>query len=111
MSKPIDERPLLAAGESWEATAMVNSETGALGVALVDGASADVDIHVDARVSQDFPDFSEDFIPAATQQAPPDYHEIDQLDLEDIDEVRVRIINNDGAESVEAVVVLNTDTT
>jgi hypothetical protein len=108
MSKPIDaSKQLEASGgdDTLSRTATVNTDTGAFQVEI-DGATTDADVHVDARLDDSVGWVTDYFYSATVVGAT--YEDLDQLDLEGVLEIRVRIVNNDIDNGASAAAILRT---
>lgn len=110
MSRPIDiDATLDASGgsnDSTEQTAQILTDAGALQVE-VGGSTTDVTIHLDARLGDDLA-WVTDYITAEANQSN-GYRNIRQIDLGDINQVRVRCVNNDANNTATVKAVVRTD--
>ena len=108
MSTPIDaEKDLAASGgdDTLSQTATVKTDTGAIQVE-VGGATTDAAVHLDARLDESLGWVTDYFYAAENVAAT--YTDLDQLDLSDVQEVRVRIVNNDADNEATGRVALRT---
>jgi hypothetical protein len=109
MSKPVKQTKTLEASggeDTLSETAELNTDSGAVQVE-VSGATSDASVYVDARLDDEF-GWSSGHLYAAENVAAT-YTDLDQLDLSDVQEVRVRIVNNDIASGGDASAVLRTE--
>lgn len=110
MSRPISISETLDASggsnDSTTASANVSSEVGVIHVEnQASGASTGVDFHLEARL-KDSLSWQDWIVPYSGVGN--DAGEIDPVDLQGVEEVRVRIVNQDGSNQADVAAELET---
>lgn len=96
--------PSGGASDSVAETYVLQSETAAFQVEI-GGATTDIDIHFEARLADDLG--WRDWITARTGESN-GYSELRGVDVEDITHIRVRVVNQDGANGADVRAVVST---
>lgn len=71
----------------------------------VTGDTTDFDVHLDARLNTDVDWVTDHFIAASTGNSA-NFSDMWQLDTEDVVEIRVRVVNQDGANTATSRVLV-----
>lgn len=90
--------------DTQEETQVTDTDSTAVQVE-VGGSSTDADVHFDARLAGDANWVTDYFRSALTGKAA-DFDTILQMDTEDIHEIRIRIVNQDGSNGADTRVIV-----
>ena len=107
VDRPADEtKSLEASGGDDTHTVTVAGGYGQMSVqAEVTGDTTDADVHIDARLASDANWVTDHVIPAETGKAA-DYIDAWPIDAEDIEELRIRVVNQDGGNTASSRVIV-----
>lgn len=106
MSTPIDIDDTIDPGGTVTQTAPVGTGAGTLQVEnSADGASTDVDFHLQVRSDDSVPwrDWIRPYEAVANGDG-----QIDPVDLSNISKIRGKVVNNDGSNTADVRLIVNT---